>query len=331
MFAKSLPACLTAFLLAVVALGADEAPSVQVVTVALRQQELGDVVTAYGTVSISEEGISNISFPHAGQITELNIHAGQKVHTGEPLVTITADPAALQSYEKALAALKFAKGELARQKRLLAQHLVTNAQVATAEQALTDATVTLETERKLGNDRPTEVAVAPFDGYVAQLTAAPGDRLQANTAIIKLARTDQGVRITVGLKPEDAGRVVAGMSAQVTPIFLSKSQPLAGTVSQVSGTINATTKLIDAWIDISQSAKLIPGTAVSAVINLSRHEGWVVPRSAVLRVDVNTGIETNQLTEVAGGFDPSLKVVTLGNYELREGMAVREAESATSP
>jgi membrane fusion protein, multidrug efflux system len=348
MFAKSLPACLTATLLAVVALGADEAPSVQVATVALREQELGDVVTAYGTVSISEEGMSNISFPHAGQITELNIHAGQKVHTGEPLVTITADPAALQSYEKALAALKFAKRELARQKSLLAQHLVTNAQVAAAEQAFTDATVTLETERKLGNDRPTEVAMAPFDGYVAQLTAAPGDRLQANTAIIKLARTDQGVRITVGLRPEDAVRVVPGMSAQVTPIFLSTSQPLEGTVRQVSGTINATTKLIDAWIDISQSAKLITGTPVSAVINLPRHEGWVVPRSAVLRddkgsyifqvanghakrVDVKTGIETDQLTEVVGGFDPSLKVVTLGNYELREGMAVREAGSATTP
>ena len=306
------------------------------------------MVMAYGTAFISEEGMSNISFPHAGQIAELNIHAGQKVHKGEPLVTITADPAALQSYEKALAALKFAKRELARQQSLLAQHLVTNAQVAAAKQALTDATVTLETERKLGNDRRTEVAVAPFDGYVAQLAAAPGDRLQANAAIVKLARTDQGVRIAVGLKAEDAGRVVPGMSAQVTPIFFPTSQPFEGTVRQISGTINATTKLIDAWIDISERGKLITGTPVSAVINLSRHEGWVVPRNAVLRddkgsyifqvanghakrVDVKTGIETDQLTEVAGGFDPSLKVVTLGNYELREGMAVREAGSTTTP
>jgi membrane fusion protein (multidrug efflux system) len=348
MFDKSLPACLTVSLLALVALGADEAPSVQVTTVALHRQELSDVVTAYGTVSISEEDMSNISFPHAGQITELNVHPGQKVHTGEPLVTISADPAALQSYEKALTALKFAKSELARQQSLLAQHLVTNAQVAAAEQALTDATVALETELKLGNDRRTEVAIAPFDGYVAQLAAAPGDRLQANATIIKLARTDQGVRIVVGLKAEDAARVVPGMSAQVTPIFLPTSQPFGGTVRQISGTINVTTKLIDAWIDISQSAKLVTGTSVSAVINLSRHESWVVPRNAVLRddkgsyifqvanghakrVDVKTGIETDQLTEVAGGFDPSLKVVTSGNYELREGMAVREAGSATTP
>ncbi|MGH7000761.1 MAG: hypothetical protein ACREEA_04585, partial [Stellaceae bacterium] len=106
--------------------------------------------------------------------------------------------------------------------------------------------------------------------------------------------------------------------------------------------------LIDAWIDVTQTARLVPGTPVSVVIILSRHDGWVVPRNAVLRddrgsyifqvvsghakrVDVNTGIETDQLTEVSAPFDPSLKVVASGNYELRDGMAVREASSATNP
>jgi RND family efflux transporter MFP subunit len=325
---------------------ATESPSVQVTTVPLHQEELRETVTAYGTMASSEETMTDISFPHPGQITTLHVRAGQKFHAGEPLVTITADPAALQSYERARAGLDFAKRELQRQQTLRAQHLATNAQVAGAQKTVADATVALETERSLGNDQPTNAATAPFDGYVAQLMAAPGDRLQASAAIMKLARTDQGLRVTAGLKPEDAGRVTPGMRAEIAPIVAIDTHPVEGKVAQVSGTINPATKLLDAWIDVKPTGKLVPGTAVSAIIVLSEHRGWVVPRNALLRddkgsyvfqvadgrarrVDVTTGIETDQLTEVSGPLDPALKVVVSGNYELQDGMAVREAAAAS--
>ncbi len=324
------------------ALAATDGPSVEVETVLLRRQELRDVVPAFGTVATGEESTADISFPHPGQITELKVRAGQKVRAGEPLVTITADPATLLSFQKAVTALDFAKRELQRQQTLRAQHLATNGQVAAAQQSVSDATVALETERRLGNDQRARTATAPFDGYVLQIMAAPGDRLQANTATLKLARTDQGLRVSAGLKSEDAERVAPGMAAEIAPVLAVQSRPLAGTVRQISGTINPTSKLVDCWIDVMPASRLISGTSVSVAIILSRHEGWVVPRNAVLhdakgsyifqvenerakRVDVNTRIETNQLTEITGNFNPSLKVVALGNYELRDGMAVREA------
>jgi membrane fusion protein, multidrug efflux system len=329
-------------------LGASDAPSVLVETATLQQQQVRHVITAYGTVAASEESMVDISFPHPGQIIELHVRAGQKVRRADTLVTITADPAALQSYEKARAALEFAKRELSRQETLRKQHLATNSQVATAQAAATDATVALDTERKLGNDQGIALATAPFDGYVLQLMAAPGDRLPANTAIMKLARTDKFLRIAAGLAAEDASRVAPGMLAEVTPIFSAGSQSVEGRVRQISGSINAASKLVDAWIDVTQTTKLVPGVSVSVIIVLSQHEAWVVPRNAVLhdedgsylfqvangqakRVDVKTGIETDWLTEVSGGFDPMLKVVIAGNYELRDGMTVREASSATNP
>jgi multidrug resistance efflux pump len=36
---------------------------------------------------------------------------------------------------------------------------------------------TVEVQRKLGNDRKTEVITAPFNGYVTALTVALGDRV----------------------------------------------------------------------------------------------------------------------------------------------------------
>jgi hypothetical protein len=80
---------------------------------------------------------------------------------------------------------------------------------------------------------------------------------------------------------------------------------------------------------------------VSVAIVLEQHTGWVVPRDAVLRdakgdylfqvtgskaerVAVKTGIETDKYTEIIGSIDTKRRIVTVGNYELHDGMAVRE-------
>ncbi len=92
----------------------------------------------------------------------------------------------------------------------------------------------------------------------------------------------------------------------------------------MTGSVNPTTKLIDAWVDLSPADPLVPGTAVSVQIVLEEHIGWVVPRDAVLRdgtgdyvfqvigskakrISVKTGIETDKFTEIIGGINPNIK------------------------
>jgi hypothetical protein len=70
---------------------------------------------------------------------------------------------------------------------------------------------------------------------------------------------------------------------------------------------------------------------------------WVVPRSAVLRdaqgdylfqvrqgharrVNVQTGLEQGGLIAVRGSFEVNAPVVSLGNYELQDGMVVRGSQ-----
>jgi hypothetical protein len=91
----------------------------------------------------------------------------------------------------------------------------------------------------------------------------------------------------------------------------------------------------------AQAASLAAGTRVEAAITLGRHEAWSVPRQAVLsddagsylfqaangharRVAVQVLGESAQAYGVDGQLDPKLPVVVLGNYELRDGMRVRE-------
>ena len=96
--------------------------------------------------------------------------------------------------------------------------------------------------------------------------------------------------------------------------------------------------LVDVLVKISAGG-LMPGTRVHAEIEVARQTAGVVPRSAVLqdangaylfqvaqgkarRINVQTGLEHNGLIAVQGAFDTGLAVVSLGNYELADGMAV---------
>lgn len=324
--------------------GAEPAPeaSVLIETAVPREQLLKRTVEAYGIIATGEDAVAGISFLHAGQISDLRVRPGQVVDAGELLLGLSTDPSATLSYQTAVATLEFAKRDLARTNILVAQHLATNAQLTAAQKAVDDAMAAVEAQRKLGNDQKTELATAPFDGYVTGLMVALGDRVQPNTTVMKLARTDR-LQVTFGLEPEDAVHVKTGMKAVVVPIFTPVRQ-LNGVVRGVTGSVNPATKLIDAWVDLPAADPLVPGTAVSVQIVLDEHIGWVVPRDAVLRdqtgdyifqvigtraerVAVKTGIETDKFTEIIGPIDPKRQIVTLGNYELQNGMAVREDSS----
>jgi len=89
------------------------------------------------------------------------------------------------------------------------------------------------------------------------------------------------------------------------------------------------------------TGRLVLGSRVIGRIHLASHRGLVVPRSAVLqddagtylfrlsngkagRVNVQTGIEQEGWVEVSGDIHAGDGVVSEGNYELADGMAVRE-------
>ena len=316
------------------------APSVLVETTIPRQQVLKRTVQGYGTVATSEDDVVGISFSHAGQIAMLRVRPGELVKAGETLLELSTDPSATLSYQTAAAALDFARRDLTRTKTLVAQHLATNAQLAAAQKAVDDAMAAVEAQRKLGNDQKTELAAAPFDGYVAAITVARGDRVQPNTTVLKLARTDR-TQVTVGLEPDAAARVLPGMGAEVLPVF-TPDRRWSGVVRGVTGAINPSTKRLDIWVELAAGApELVPGTAVSVEIVVEQHTGWVVPRDAVLRdgkgdyifqiagskaerVPVKIGIETDKFSEITGPIDPKRQIVTVGNYELQDGMAVRK-------
>ncbi len=316
-------------------------PSVQVKTASLRSQAMSETLTVYGTVMPATGATENMSFPRPVQIARLLVAPGQVVKRGEALLELSTEATAAAAYSQAESAENYASGELKRVEDLAAQRLATQSQVAAARKALLDARANLAAQRRLGAGIGNQTVNAPFDALVASIGVQQGDRIQPGTAVMQLAKSG-ALRALLGVEPEDANRVRAGMSIRLVSVF-GGAVTVSAKVSKVFGAINPQTRLVDVEARLQGPATgFLPGMQVRGTIDLGGRNYWVVPRSAVLRdglgaylfqvqggrarrVDVSTGVENGGIVAVSGPLGGSLKVVVLGNYELKDGMAVREA------
>ena len=319
---------------------AADSPSVLVRSEPLRRHTIAETLVGYGTLAPEVGGTINLNLPRPGRITALEVSQGQVVRSGAELLTFRTDAAANLSFRQAENALTFARSELARTGQLLAQKLATESQLAAARKAVADAEAALEAQRRLGTGTGSERVKAPFDGVVVSIGASLGDRVAAGSAVLRLARLS-GLRALLGIEPSDSFAVRAGMPVHLTPVF-DAERSVEAKVAAVHGMVDPQTQLVNVVVRI-HSGNLLPGMRVKGEITLASRTGWAVPRSAVLRdgngdylfqvkdgaarrVAVQVESDGDRLLGIRGaGLDPALKVVVQGNYELADGVAVREA------
>ncbi|MFA5170277.1 MAG: efflux RND transporter periplasmic adaptor subunit [Sulfuriferula sp.] len=328
---------LLAMLLAAPVWAADSV-SAAVQTVALQQRMLTDSVSGYGIVSSDARNVQSVSLPRAGQVQAVYVNTGQQVTKGTTLIAFSTGTDAALAYQQAVTALHFAQAERARVAQLLSQQLATQSQLGVADKSVADAMAALNAQQKIGSGKALEQVVAPFDGLIAAVSVMPGDRLAAGMAVVQLAKSGSQ-RVILGIEPEDVTKVRAGMQVQVASVFNS-ARSVMGRVTQVFGMINPQTQLVDVLVELPNGG-LMAGTRVRASIQLGQQAAWVVPRSAVLRdtqgaylfqvqqghakrINVQTGQEQGGWVAVTGGVLKDAPVVSLGNYELLDGMIVRE-------
>jgi RND family efflux transporter MFP subunit len=308
-------------------------------TAPLKKLDLSDYLTAFGVVAPGLDVA--ISFPRAGQVSRLLVIPGQRVSQGRPLVTLTSDPNARLAYEQALSAVDFARGELRRNQELFALQLATQSQVDAARKALADAEAFLATQRMLGGAVGSATVTAPFDGVVDSVFVAQGDRIMPGAVIMQLGHTDM-LRVRLGIEPTDSRLVHVGMPVTILQLDDS-TKSVSVSIAESHGLVNPMTQLIDAvaMVPFSRATFLVPGMHVRATIKVGQHSSFVAPRAAVLsdaagayvfqvsggkahRVDVTQGMESQGMIAISGRINPALPIVVLGNYELQDGMPVRE-------
>jgi len=330
--------------------GGTPPPSVLVTTVAPRQGSLARTLAAYGVIQAAPGSGETLSLLRAGQVTRVMVALGQGVRQGEPLLVVSADPAALATYRQAATALNVAKGEQGRMAQMLAQRLATRDQLAQADKAMADAQSTLDLLAQAGGSSAEQTLAAPFDGVVSSLPVATGARIAPQAPLVTLDRSSRLVA-AVGVEPAQRGLVAAGQPAQVEP--LDGGAPRPGSVLSVGAMLDPATRLVPVLVDPLQdgpkgdAAGLLPGGPVRVVVQVGEFRGWLVPRDAVatdakgaylfqlaggkaVRVDVRVAGTVGDTTVATGPLDPGRPLVTSGNYQLQDGAAVREAEAGTA-
>jgi RND family efflux transporter MFP subunit len=303
------------------------AGQVAVTTAAAVQQTFHDTVEAWGSAAGDPQHARSISLAHGGQVTALQVAAGQTVKSGQPLLTITPDPAAHSAFQQAQTALTVAQGELKRTEQLATQRLATQSQLATARKALADAQSTLD---------------APADGVITLLQVGLGERVAANAPLLSFTPAHALLGL-FGVQPQDGARLLPGMAVQVRPVY-GESDTFVGKLRMVGQSIDAQTHLLTAQVELpaTASASLVAGAPLDAQIRTDDFKAWAVPRDAVLhdehgsylfqveqghakRIAVKLRSPDGDTVGVEGPLDPQAKVIVLGVYELHDSDAVRES------
>jgi len=319
--------------------GAASTVSALVKTAPVQQLNVSDVLTAFGDVMPGLEVA--ISFPRAGQVSRLLVIPGQRVSRGTGLATLTSDPTARLAYTQAMSAVGFAQRELQRNEDLFALQLATKSQVDAASRSLHDAQAMLAAQMQVGGAIGSATVTAPFDGVVTTVAVAQGDRIMPGAVILQLGHIDV-LRVRLGIEPVDSHLVRVGIPVTLK-VLDDSTKSVSVSISESQGLVNPRTQLIDAvaMVPATSASFLVPGMHVRAEIKVGQHLSMVAPRAAVLtdaagayvfqvsggiahRVNVVQGPESQGMIPISGPLDAKLPIVVLGNYELQEGMSVRE-------
>jgi RND family efflux transporter MFP subunit len=314
---------------------------VAVKTAPVIEKLIGESLPAYGVLDPDPDQVLSLSLPHAGLINRVWVRVGQRIKNGDKLLEVVTSPDSRMQYLQAQSAVAFATRELDRNKRLLADQLATKAQVDAASKVLRDARDSLEALRKRGLDQSKETMLAPMDGIVTRLDVAQGERAQADTTAMLIA-DEKRLIARLGVEAEDLDRLEQGTPVTLTSVFVPNVS-VESRIREVHAMVNPNTHLVEVLVAIpeQQIDHLVLGSRILGQIHLPTHTALLVPRSAVLgespdayvytviegkahKITVQTGIEHANEIEITGAIKAGDSVVTQGNYELQDGMAVRE-------
>lgn len=293
--------------------GSDEsAPQPSVVSVQtgeLKRMTLHQFVTGYGTVepapAIAKEPAADapLAAPSAGVVAKVNVVAGQHVQKGDVLMELNSGAATVD----------YVKQEVARQKKLFAQH-------NTSLKTLQDAEAQLAALQ----------VVAPLSGTVTRVNVKPGVAVDANTVVAEIMDLKRLI-VKTAIPASQADGLKPGQDVQVL------TKPIVNaSLSYVSPTVDGNNDTVEAWAALPASSGLRPGQFVPLQIATETHTNCLaVPEQSVVtdvngqsvislvhgdqasQMPVKIGFQENGWTEVNGpGLQAGNTVVTVGAYGL---------------
>jgi membrane fusion protein, multidrug efflux system len=316
----------------------------QIKTVPIRTGVMTAYITSYGAVIPAPGALRSVSVPFQSQVVKIMVSNGQKVSRGNRLLIIKPSPDTRLKLEQAQQDLETARQALKDVERRFALKLATNAQILKARLNLRQAQLRVASMKKRGIGPP-RILAAPVDGLIKKVFVQEGAIVGAGRPLAEIVGQDR-LEVRLGVEPDDIARVKDGQPVAVTHVNVPALAPVMGHVRKVSYGVNPNTRLVDVFVSLPSTANFLLGESVAGKIAVARSHGLIVPRSAVLPAVrgayslftiangkavkhlVQVKIENDREVQLAGkGLQAGEPVVVVGNYELKDGMAVKVQEA----
>jgi membrane fusion protein (multidrug efflux system) len=322
--------------------GGEEKTSGQVAQVQVSKVErktISEKVIVYGSVIAQPGKTHSVSVAFETRVQHILVAPGQFVQENDPLTEIEPSPAAQLQFQQAKNAADAARKDLKQTQERFNLKLATNQELSAAEKTARDAEAQLAAFQRAGVGGDNRIR-SDIAGVIAKVNAQDGQIVATGSPLVEIVAESE-IEVKLGIEPEDLSAAQNGAPITIFPVNDPTAVKVEGSIRLVTRRIDPTTRLVDVYVTLPEGTKLLLDGYVRGEIQRAEKDALVVPRAAVLpnesggyevftiannkavKHTVKVGLENPKEVQVIA---PDLRerdpVVTVGNYELEDGMAV---------
>ena len=314
-------------------------PVAQVQVAKVQRKTVTEKVIAYGSVVAQPGKTHSVSIAFETRVRHVLVAPGQFVRENDPLVEIELSPAAQVQFQQAKNAAEAAQKELKQTQERFNLKLATNQDLSAAEKTARDAEAQLTALQRAGAGGDNRVH-SDVAGVIAKVNAQDGQIVPPGNPVVEIV-AENDIEVKLGVEAEDLSAAQEGAPVTIIPLNDPTAPKVEGIIRLVTRRIDPATRLVDVYVTLPAGTKLFLDGYVRGEIQRTEKNALAVPRSAVLpnesrefeiftvennhaiRHTVKIGAENpNEIQVIANDLHEGDPVVTLGNYELEDGMAV---------
>jgi len=315
-------------------------PAARVEITTLREQGIAQTIEAFGVVTTAPSGDRVTAAAYDCVVKKIHVGVGTVVAAGDVLVELDPSPDTKLALDSARSVQALAGKALAATQERYDLKLATNQDLLAAQQAEQDAQLKVASYEARGLGGAGRVT-APAAGVVSKLEIFAGALVPAGTPLVTVATGGQ-YEVKLGVEPADAVLVAPGQPVTLASSSRGDAPAIAAIVRAVGTALDPVSGAAEVRVPLAAGSPVLLGEHVRAQIEVKRKVGaLVVPRNAVLpdegksilftvkngkavKHEVTVGLTAGDSVEISGdGLHAGDPVVTLGNYELEDGMAVQ--------
>ncbi len=305
----------------------------------LERKTITEKVIVYGSVVAQPGKTHSVSIAFETRVRHILVAPGQFVQENDPLIEIELSPGAQVQFQQAKNAAEAARKELKQTQERFNLKLATNQDLSAAEKTARDAEAQLTALQRAGAGGDNRIH-SDISGVIAKVDAQDGQIVPPGGPLVEIVAENE-IEVKLGVEPEDLSAAQQGALITIFPVNDPTAAQVEGSIRLVTRRIDPTTRLVDVYVALPEGTKLLLDQYVRGEIQRVEGNALVVRRSAVLPNEsrefrvftvannravmhtVKIGAENpREMQVIADDLHPGDVVVTVGNYELEDGMAV---------